>query len=806
MLERKEHKKMYKSGKNWAVVTLSTAALVLGATTVSASANTEAESNSTSSTVQVTTGDNNVEVKSIALGSGQVSAASSASVKESVNVNSASSVANSQSTNSQVASSASAASSASSSAFLNSADNKGTKENTTVAKDNNAQKAAPANQSSESKTETPVSTKNDATTETEKSTNQQQQNKKEDTAKLNKEAENVVKNAGIDPTSLTPDQIKALNKLNFSKTAKSGTQMTYNDFQKIADTLIKQDGRYTVPFFKASEIKNMPAATTKDAQTNIIEPLDVWDSWPVQDVRTGQVANWNGYQLVIAMMGVPGQNDNHIYLLYNKYGDNELSHWKNAGPIFGYNATPLSQEWSGSAVLNSDNSIQLFYTRVDTSDNNTNHQKIASATIYLTDNNGNVSLAQVANDHIVFEGDGYYYQTYNQWKATNKGADNIAMRDAHVIEDDNGNRYLVFEASTGLENYQGENQIYNWVNYGGDDAFNVKSLFRILSNDDIKSRATWANAAIGILKLNNDEKNPKVAELYSPLISAPMVSDEIERPNVVKLGNKYYLFAATRLNRGSNDDAWMNANYTVGDNVAMVGYVADSLTGPYKPLNDSGVVLTASVPANWRTATYSYYAVPVAGKDDQLLVTSYMTNRNGVAGKGMDSTWAPSFLLQINPDNTTTVLAKMTNQGDWIWDDSSENLDMIGDLDSAALPGERDKPVDWDLIGYGLKPHDPATPKNPETPTTPETPSTPKTPETPTTPETPSTPKTPETPLTPETPNIPATPENPKQPETKNNTLLPQTGNNSSEAAIGLGMATLLSMFGLMRVNKRRYY
>lgn len=154
-----------------------------------------------------------------------------------------------------------------------------------------------------------------------------------------------------------------------------------------------------------------------------------------------------------------------------------------------------------------------------------------------------------------------------------------------------------------------------------------------------------------------------MAELYSPLISAPMVSDEIERPNVVELGNKYYLFVATRLNRGSNYDAWMNANYTIGDNVAMVGYVADSLTGPYKPLNDSGVVLTASVPANWRTATYSYYAVPVAGKDDQLLVTSYMTNRNGVAGKGMDSTWAPSFLLQINPDNTTTVLAKMTIKG-----------------------------------------------------------------------------------------------------------------------------------------------
>ena len=787
---------MYKSGKNWAVVTLSTAALVFGATTVNASADTNTENND-SSTVQVKTGDNDIAVKSVTLGSGQVSAASDATIKNSANANSASSAANTQNSNSQVTSSAATTSSTSSAASSNNTDSKAAQENANTAKNDDMQKAAPANESSEAKNEPAVNANDSSAVKND----DQQSSKKNTTAKLNKDAENVVKKAGIDPNSLTDDQIKALNKMNFSKTAKSGTQMTYNDFQKIADTLIKQDGRYTVPFFKASEIKNMPAATTKDAQTNIIEPLDVWDSWPVQDVRTGQVANWNGYQLVIAMMGVPGQNDNHIYLLYNKYGDNELSHWKNAGPIFGYNATPLSQEWSGSAVLNSDNSIQLFYTRVDTSDNNTNHQKIASATLYLTDNNGNISLAQVANDHIVFEGDGYYYQTYDQWKATNKGADNIAMRDAHVIEDDNGDRYLVFEASTGLENYQGENQIYNWLNYGGDDAFNIKSLFRILSNDDIKSRATWANAAIGILKLNNDEKNPKMAELYSPLISSPMVSDEIERPNVVKLGNKYYLFAATRLNRGSNDDAWMNANYTVGDNVAMVGYVADSLTGPYKPLNDSGVVLTASVPANWRTATYSYYAVPVAGKDDQLLVTSYMTNRNGVAGKGMDSTWAPSFLLQINPDNTTTVLAKMTNQGDWIWDDSSENLDMIGDLDSAALPGERDKPVDWDLIGYGLKPHDPATPKNPETPTTPETPETPNTPETPKTPENPGTPQTPDTPNTPE---VPLTPETPKQPETQTNNRLPQTGNNANKAMIGLGMGTLLSMFGLAGINKRR--
>ena len=64
---------------------------------------------------------------------------------------------------------------------------------------------------------------------------------------------------------------------------------------------------------------------------------------------------------------------------------------------------------------------------------------------------------------------------------------------------------------------------------------------------------------------------------------------------MVKLGDKYYLFTASRLNHGSNNDAWNKANEVVGDNVVMLGYVSDQLTNGYKPLNNSGVVLTASV-------------------------------------------------------------------------------------------------------------------------------------------------------------------------------------------------------------------
>lgn len=689
MLENKNHKKISLSGKSLLMGTLSTAAIVLSASTANA-ATTNADNVNENQTVEVTaTSVNNENNKQVT--EKDSADKSTSDVAEDANTKKSNENTETTENNTQT--------------VVTNAPVSDVKNTNTVTAETPVDKVV--NNSDQKTTNAATTdTKKDDVKQVEKKDSVDKTNAEENKDSSVKPAENatkaelkgqvkdIVEESGVDTSKLTNDQINELNKINFSKEAKSGTQLTYNDFKKIAKTLIEQDARYAVPFFNASKIKNMPAAKTLDAQSGKVEDLEIWDSWPVQDAKTGYVSNWNGYQLVIGMMGVPNVNDNHIYLLYNKYGDNDFNHWKNAGPIFGL-GTPVIQQWSGSATLNKDGSIQLYYTKVDTSDNNTNHQKLASATVYLNleKDQDKISIAHVDNDHIVFEGDGYHYQTYDQWKETNKGADNIAMRDAHVIDDDNGNRYLVFEASTGTENYQGDDQIYQWLNYGGTNKDNLGDFFQILSNSDIKDRAKWSNAAIGIIKLNDDVKNPSVAKVYSPLISTPMVSDEIERPDVVKLGNKYYLFAATRLNRGSNDDAWMATNKAVGDNVAMIGYVSDNLTHGYVPLNESGVVLTASVPANWRTATYSYYAVPVEGRDDQLLITSYITNRGEVAGKGMHATWAPSFLLQINPDNTTTVLAKMTNQGDWIWDDSSENPDMMGVLEkdapnSAALPGE----------------------------------------------------------------------------------------------------------------------
>lgn len=503
--------------------------------------------------------------------------------------------------------------------------------------------------------------------------------------KLNTQAKKVAQAANINLAKLTHDEINALNSVKLENTPESGT-VTYKDYENIAHSLINRDPRYEIPKFDANKIKNFPAITTKDAQSGKIESLDIWDSWPVMDANTGAVTNWNGYQLVFGMAGKPKDwGDNHLYLLYTKYGDQNFNDWKCAGPVFGFNQNSTHQRWSGSASVNSDGTIQLYYTDVDTSTKH-NDQKIATVTINLALNNGKISIVSRENEKILFKGDGKYYQTFDQFKNGNMNIDNFCLRDPHIFVD-NGNRYLIFEGSTGTENYQSANQIYNLGNYGGSTiADDVNAMFKIVNNNDMTARATYANAAIGILELGGTEKNPTVKAVDAPLIQAPLTTDEIERPDLIKINGKYYLFADARLNRGTNDPMWKAADKAVGDNVVMLGFVSDHLTYGYKPLNGSGVVLTASTNANSRTATYAYYAVPILDKNgnptNYVLITDYMSNRGWASGKNNNSTWGPSFIVEILPDGTTRVIQNSvtSQQGVWVLEDGTKLISIKNGL------------------------------------------------------------------------------------------------------------------------------
>lgn len=405
--------------------------------------------------------------------------------------------------------------------------------------------------------------------------------------KLNANAKEIAQAANIDLAKLTHQEIDALNSIKMDSTPESGT-VTYIDYADIAKDLINRNPQYAIPQFDPSTIKNFPAATTADAETGKVEPLDIWDSWPVMNANTGAVTNWNGYQLVFGMAGSPANNrDNHLYLFYTKYGDENFNDWKCAGPVFGFGQNSVHQRWSGSACVNSDGTIQLYYTDVDTSTGH-NDQRIATVTLTLGVNNGQISIVNRQNEKILFAGDGKLYQTFAQFEQGNMNVDNFCLRDPHIFVD-NGQRYLVFEGSTGSDNYQGMDQIYNLGNYGGATiADDVNDMFQIINNSDMTARGSYANAAIGILRLGGTEKDPTVAQVYAPLVQALLATDEIERPDIIKINGKYYLFDDARLNRGTNDPSWQAADKAVGDNVIMLGFVSDHLTYGYKPLNGTG--------------------------------------------------------------------------------------------------------------------------------------------------------------------------------------------------------------------------
>ena len=49
-----------------------------------------------------------------------------------------------------------------------------------------------------------------------------------------------------------------------------------------------------------------------------------------------------------------------------------------------------------------------------------------------------------------------------------------------------------------------------------------------------------------------------------------MVTDEVERPSVVKMGNKYYLFTASRINKSTDAEGTVAAREAVGERYELL--------------------------------------------------------------------------------------------------------------------------------------------------------------------------------------------------------------------------------------------
>ncbi|KRM17302.1 levansucrase [Ligilactobacillus hayakitensis DSM 18933 = JCM 14209] len=731
----KEHKKMYKAGKNWVVASIVTGAMASGlmaadmdnvqadTTTPDASSSTTNSQDSSASeqaTIKVQNQASTPQSKA------NTTESTSESNTTAANTTGATSTSTDNANPASTSSTAAASSSAATSSSVKQDDTDAKKDSSKASseitsgskttaddtqKDTNTGKTNPNLSTKATDVDSLISTGDDIDHQDTSYLAMQLNDPKAVQVynQLTTTAKQVAAAAKLVLKDITPDQIKVLNKIYTDDQTNVGTRFTHDHLASIVDKFLKGDSSYTIPYTKAKAVVNMPAMqNVKDAKTGEIANLEIWDSWPVQDARTGLVQNWNGYQLVVAMAGEPHKSDDHLYLLYSKYGDNDFNNWKVAGSIFGYGLPAGTGHWSGSATVNSDGSVQLFYTNV-TWTNNTNYQRLATLTMNLGIDGDRVYIKNTENDHELFNGDGYYYQNFQQWLDDKSGVDNFQLRDPHIFEDADGSRYLVFESATGSIDYQGENQVYNWDNYGGTAKDNLQRIITLSNKNKSLKLASVANGVLGLIKLDNNEKNPSVAKVYRPLVSALSVSDELERPVIFDINGKYYLFTATRLNRTFDVDSNNEVKAAIGDNVGMLGYVADSIDGEFKPLNGDGLVLATQVSANSRTATYSYFAVKINPdniKDKTVtingqtydkdyfvnhfvLVTAYMSNRGEAAGKDLDSTLAPSFLLKLNDDGTTQVVAKsLTDQGVWDWNEDSTNPSYFGTKASSSLTPE----------------------------------------------------------------------------------------------------------------------
>ena len=296
-------------------------------------------------------------------------------------------------------------------------------------------------------------------------------------------------------------------------------------------------------------------------QPRVIDTLDLWDYWPVQRID-GHPAQIAGGTLFIALSApiLPDPDARHaiarMRLLHRVGAD-----WRDLGPVLPDGLSPGSREWSGSAILSPDGAtITLYYTvagvRGETETSFV--QRLFQTSAPLSVENGAITLSPWTTPTECVVPDDVHYTS----DMTGGGAIGSikAFRDPAYFRDPvDGTDYLLFAGS--------------------------------LAN----STSAW-NGAVGIARRATDGD----WRILPPLIDADGLNNELERPHVVMRDGLYYLFWSTQTK--------VFASPGPAGPTGLYGMVADSLFGPWRPLNGSGLVFGNPPAAPYQA--YSWLVLP----------------------------------------------------------------------------------------------------------------------------------------------------------------------------------------------------
>jgi levansucrase len=304
------------------------------------------------------------------------------------------------------------------------------------------------------------------------------------------------------------------------------------------------------------------AATTAPAigaqePPRVLQDDDIWDLWPVQEVD-GSPSVADGQELWMALsapaVGHPeGRHDVARLRLLAWTGDV----WHDLGAVFGDGVSPGSREWSGSAVRRGDGSVSIYYTAAGHRGEArpTFVQRVMEARPQLITGDGRVRLDGPIEHHEILRSDGQIYLPADELEGA--PGQIRAFRDpGWFLDPADGREYLLVAASVS----------------GRDGVMGAVALAA-------EERAGWS--------------------LMPPLLVADGINHEIERPHVVFHESRYYLFLVTQRHTFHPPACAPTGLY---------GFVAPSLTGPYEPLNGSGLVIRN--PSDEPDQAYAWWVLP----------------------------------------------------------------------------------------------------------------------------------------------------------------------------------------------------
>ncbi|ELK46287.1 glycoside hydrolase family 68 protein [Halobacillus sp. BAB-2008] len=366
-------------------------------------------------------------------------------------------------------------------------------------------------------------------------------------------------------------------------------------------------------------------APNLDSFTDVAPDYWIWDTWPLRN-RDGSIAKIKGYYVTFALTASKeytwgGRHDHAVIrYFYSKNGKD----WTMGDVPYDQEKAFGSRQWAGSAMLDKDGKVHLFYTATGRKGEPTFEQRLAKTTFEMdAKGNSGVTVSNQGEHQILAEADGKYYETQEQ-----KTGDIIySFRDPWFFQDpETGEEYLIFEGNSG----------------GFDKTLKQKHIGS--TGEDVPAGAENYNGNIGIAEATNDDLTD--FELLPPLLEANGTNQQLERPHVVKKGNDYYLFTITH-------------EFTFAPGLkgpdGLYGFHGESLFGDYEPMNGNGLVVAN--PKEDPFQTYSWAVLP-HGQVISFVNEFYDENGNFQFG----GSFAPT--LKINLKGDTSKITNVMGEGE----------------------------------------------------------------------------------------------------------------------------------------------